>query len=167
MFAQTVIDSLEFAGAAQELRGGLPVASFARLQDCLFDSDGCVEFTVRGGRDAERRPMLTLEITGLLHLQCQRCLGSLDCPLQLSNRLLLVNQGEDLSAGAEDPDAPDCIEASSQLDVAVLIEDEILLSLPFSPRHAEGTCRSTLGGMRREAGRPDSAFARLRALKRD
>lgn len=165
MSAQTVIDSLEFAGAGQELRGSLPVAGLTRLQDCLFDSDGRVEFAVRGGRDAERRPILTLEITGSLHLQCQRCLGSLDYPLRLSNRLLLVSKGEDLSVGAEDPDAPDCIEASPQLDVALLIEDEILLSLPFSPRHAEGACQSALGRTQQDADR-STAFSKLRILKR-
>lgn len=165
MSAQTVIDSLEFAGAGQELRGSLPVAGLTRLQDYLFDSDGSVEFVVSGGRDLQRRPILTLEISGSLHLQCQRCLGELDYLLQVLNRLRLVSKGEDLSEDADDPEAPDCIEANPQLDVALLIEDEILLSLPLSPRHAEGTCQNMLARQEHDADRT-GAFAKLRALKK-
>ena len=165
MSAQTVIDSLEFARAAQELRGRLPVTNLVRLQDCLVDADGSVDFVVKGGRDAERRPILALEISGLLHLQCQGCLGPLDYPLQLSNTLLLVRRGEDLGADADDPEAADCIEADPALDLAPLIEDEILLSLPFAPRHADGSCQSVLSAMRREGSAP-AAFAKLAALKK-
>lgn len=164
MSAQTVIDSLEFARAAQELRDSVPVTSLTRLQDCLSDRSGEVEFTLRGGRDDERRPILQLEISGVLRLQCQRCLGALECALSLSNTLLLVRPGADLSANAEDPQAPDCIEASPALDVAALIEDEILLSLPFAPRHPENICQSTLGATGRKAEKA-SAFARLAELK--
>lgn len=164
MFEQTVIDGLDFARAGQELRGSLPVTTLARLRDCLFVADSSVQFLVRGGRDDERRPVLAIEISGLLHLQCQRCLEALEYPLRLSNMLLLVRPGEDMSANAEDPEAPDCIEAGLEMDVAALIEDEILLSLPFAPRHAEGTCQGAVGTGQREAG-ISSAFAKLADLK--
>lgn len=160
-----VIDSLEFARAEQELRGSLRAASLARLQNCLLDAGGRLAFLVKGGRDDQRRPILTVEITGVLHLQCQRCLGLLDYPLLLLNTLRLVRRGENLDAEADDPDAADCIEASPELDVAVLIEDEILLTLPFAPRHPEGACESALGTMPRDAAKP-SAFAKLAALKK-
>lgn len=165
MFAQPVIESLEFARAEQELRGSLPITRLARLQDGLFDATGSIEFVVRGGRDGER-PILVLEVSGSLHLQCQRCLGLLDYPLHLSNVLRLVPQGENVGAETDDQDEADCIEANSELDVAVLIEDEILLSLPFAPRHADDDCRRALSTVQLEASRP-SAFAKLADLKKD
>ncbi|HET9664457.1 MAG TPA: YceD family protein [Burkholderiales bacterium] len=166
MPAQTVIDSLEFARAAQELRGSIPVTTLTRLRDCLSDTGGAVDFAVTGGRDEARRPVLTIEISGDLRLQCQRCLGALDYPLHLSSTLLLAHPGEDVSANAEDPEAPDCIEASAELNVAALVEDEILLSLPFAPRHPEKTCRR-VPGMEREDGKvsPFSRLAELRQLR--
>lgn len=164
MSEQTVIDSLEFARAGQELRGSLPVTKLARLRDCLSDADGSVQFVVRGGRDDERRPILAVEISGLLHLQCQRCLGVLEYPLRLANTLLLVRQGEEVSANAEDPEAADCVEASPEMEVAALIEDEILLSLPFAPRHTEESCQSAVGTGQREAGK-SPAFGKLTELK--
>ncbi|MGQ0749087.1 MAG: YceD family protein [Betaproteobacteria bacterium] len=164
MPAQTVIDSLEFARAAQQVRGSVPVSALARLHDCLSDSDGEVEYVVTGGRDAQRRLVLKVDISGNLRLQCQRCLGALDYPLELSSTLVLVRPGEDVSECAEDPEAPDCIEASGELDVAALIEDEILLSLPFAPRHPENTCRSVAGAGERTASER-SPFSKLAELK--
>lgn len=165
MPAQTVIDSLEFARAAQQLRGSVPVSALTRLHDCLSDSAGKVNYVVMGGRDRQRRLVLKVDVSGNLRLQCQRCLGALGYPLELSSTLLLVRPGEDVSEYAEDPEAPDCIEATGELDVVALIEDEILLSLPFAPRHPENTCRSAGGGAGERVTSERSAFSRLAELK--
>ena len=166
MSAQAVIDSLEFARTEQELRGNLPASSLARLQDFLYDSAGSIEFTVKGCHDAEKRSLLALHISGLLHLRCQRCLERLDYPLRLSNALLLARRDENLDGTVADPAAIDYVEASTALDVAGLIEDEILLGLPFSPRHEEeGTCSNRTKGTERGGGKP-GAFAPLAGLKK-
>lgn len=164
MFAQAVIDSLEFARTEQTLHGSLPVTSFARLQDGLHDGLGQVEVVVRGGKDAQRRPILRLDVTGTLNLRCQRCLGPLEYPLQLSNTLLLVNQAEAESGELDDTDA-DWIVASPELDVAMLVEDELILDLPFAPRHAEGLCAH--GAAKEEGNGRASPFAKLGALKKE
>jgi uncharacterized protein len=160
MPAQTVIDSLEFARTGQFLSGSLPIPGLARLRDSLHDELGEIQFEVRGTLDARGRPVLVLEIRGMLHLRCQRCLGLLEYPLWVSSTLLLTGHGaEEL----EDEEA-ESIEASSELDVGGLVEDEIILGLPYSPRHEEGTCRQ---GEDAPTGRTASAaFEKLAALKR-
>jgi len=165
MSAQAVIDSLEFARAEQELRGNLPASGLTRLQDFLYDNVGSVEFVVKGGRDEEMRPVLSLDISGRLHLRCQRCLERLDYPLHLSNTLLLVNRGENLAEAVVDPDAPDCVEACAALDVSGLIEDEILLGLPFSPRHEAGACDYRVRDAAQDADEA-GGLARLAELKK-
>jgi len=107
---------------------------------------------------------LRLEINGMLHLQCQRCLGLLEYPLRMVNTLLLVGENEALPAEADEPNAPDCIMAEAEMDVRALIEEEILLGLPLSPRHPDGACRTRLEMMRGEDS--VSAFARLATLKK-
>ena len=164
MSAQAVIDSLEFAQAGQTLRGNLPVSGMARLQDDLYDDLGEVEFVVQGGTDAWRRPVLMLEVRGVLHLRCQRCLGVLDYPLRLANRLLLVSEAE-AAPGAPDDEGIEWVEASAALDVAGLVEDEVLLGLPYAPRHDEGCCTGD-ADLRQERSKP-SPFAKLAALKKD
>ena len=164
MFAQAVIDSLEFARTEQTLQGDLPVSSLARLQDWLHDALGQVDIVVRGGKDAQLRPVLHLAITGALHLRCQRCLGSLDYPLRVSTTLLLVSQAEADAAELDDVEV-DSIVASRELDVAGLVEDELILSLPYAPRHAEGQC--THGGAHDPRQGKPSPFAKLAELKKE
>jgi uncharacterized protein len=164
MSAQTVIDSLEFARTGQVLQGSLAVAELGRLKESLADDQGGIEFAVRGAHDARRRPVLALEIGGVLHLQCQRCLGPLEYPLRVSNTLLLVSAGE-VAAGSLDDEDAEWIEASGELDVAALVEDEIILGLPYAPRHEEGTCRPS--GLAAGGNPADAAFAQLAALRRN
>ena len=160
---QTVIDSLEFARTGQTLRGNLPLPELSRLKDSLADTLGTVEFEVTGGEDARGRPILTVVISGALRLQCQRCLGALDHPLRLLNTLLLV-MGAKAADGLDDEEV-EWIEASRQLDLAALVEDEILLSLPYAPRHEDGTCGPLRTAVTDGAG--GSAFAGLSALRRN
>jgi len=161
---QTVIDSLEFARTEQTLRGSLPIPGLTRLQESLVDTIGVVEFEVKGGHDARRRPILMLAIHGMLRLQCQRCLGALEHPLQVLNTLLLVTAGESAAGDLDEEDA-EWIEASGNLDVATLVEDEVILSLPYAPRHEEGSCRQA--GTAAADGAATSAFAKLAALKQN
>ncbi len=164
MSAQAVIDSLEFARTGQMVQGSLAVPELRRLKESLADDEGRIDFVVRGARDARGRPALALEISGLLHLQCQRCLGLLEYPLRFSNTLLLVSAGEVAAGDLEDEDA-EWIEASGELDVALLVEDEIILGLPYAPRHEEGTCRH--GGLATGGNPADAAFAKLAALRQN
>jgi uncharacterized protein len=51
------------------------------------------------------------------------------------------------------------------MDVVALIEDEILLGLPFAPRHAEHMCHSA-GGAGERIANEGSPFSKLAELKR-
>jgi uncharacterized protein len=163
MSAPAVIDSLEFARSAQKSAGELPVVQLERLHDVLADTEGTLVYALRGGKDARQRPYLALKIDGELHLQRQRCLEAFSYPLRLQSTLLLVPRGEQLDELMDDPTGPDAVEANAELNVAELIEDEVLLSLPLSPRHPEGVCVNR----RRDENRATtpSAFSQLAALK--
>ena len=165
MSAPAVIDALEFARSAQEVSGSVPVSALQRLDDILHDTTGSVSYEVRGRVDARKRPLLVLAATGELHLQCQRCLGLLEYRLDVSNTLVVVPHGVEPEEDLDDPDEPDVLEAEAELDLAALIEDEILLSLPLAPRHPEGVCASRFETQSEEDA-AQTAFAKLAALKR-
>jgi len=164
MSAAAVIDSIEFARAELELRGSLLVAGLFRLTDSLFDTEGTLHYELRGGVDELNRPHLTVKVEGPLNLQCQRCLERLQYAVDVSNTLVVVPPGAQPVEEIEDPEAPDTIDANAELDVAALIEDEVLLSLPLAPRHAEWACLGRLD-QHHDAEEPRSAFAQLAALK--
>lgn len=163
MSAPAVIDSLEFARGGETLRGTLAVERLTRLHDELLDTSGGIDFRLSGGQDARSRYILRLSLKGHLQLRCQRCLGPLGFAVELANTLVLVEPGK-TPDGFDDPEEPECIEASRELDVASLVEDEILLGLPYAPKHAEGQCERRTG----DAGKLAAAspFAALAALKK-
>jgi uncharacterized protein len=154
MFARPFIDSLEFANNGKELCGEISLNNLPRLREMLFDPEGILIYRVTGSHVGDSH---TLEITlsGNCNLRCQRCLERLEYPLDLSTRVQLI-KAEMLD------EVEDAVEASKHLDVLELIEEEVLLNLPFAPRHPEGLCKAPIKDLRQK----DSPFAILAALKK-
>lgn len=139
MSVSFVIDSLDFVRNARVHHGKISLSAFARLQSYLFDSNGELTYTVNGLIDQNNKPILQICIKGEINLCCQRCLGKLAHPLDVQTKLLLANDEDEL-AQYDDNDDVDSIVAAPEMDVLVLIEDEIILSLSISSRHQENEC---------------------------
>lgn len=161
MDARPFIDSLEFAKSGQQIAGDAPLVELPRLQDVLENQDGVLSYTIRGGVDSRGHGFLDLSVRGTLQLQCQRCLDVFDYAVTHDARLLLCDQ-DDLEKLDEEEEL-DGILADSKLDVLNLLEEEIVLSLPISPRHEQGTCQ--MAGTGDEAGAARNSFAILEQLK--
>ena len=157
----SVIDSLEFAQHRGSLAATLGVASLSRLSDLLARQEGQIKIDLRGELDEEHQAWLVLSVVGELCLVCQRCLGAMDYALRFESRLRLVRPGEPWPEEDAEDDSADAIEASRELSVLSLVEDEILLALPLAPVHA--VCE--LPGGRKHTGLP-SSFAALEVLKK-
>jgi len=140
MFARHFIDSLDFACKGSEIQGEVPLTEMHRLLDKLAVPEGKISYVVRGFQDRHGKPMLEVALTGLCQLRCQRCMDELAYPIQLVSRLLLVQQSE-LDEFSDEGDEQDSIPADNRLDVIALLEEEILLSLPFAPAHPSGACQ--------------------------
>jgi len=159
MFARHFIDSLDFARNGEELRDEIPIAGMSRLQDVLEKPDGKVSYVLRGLQKGNGNLMLELALEGSCQLRCQRCLQALDYPIKQVSRLMLEDQQpeSELLEGSFDSIPPD-----AHLDVAALVEDEILLNLPFAPRHEPGMCQAESMDPNQGAENP---FSVLRSLK--
>lgn len=164
MSVRFVIDSLDFVRQARVHHGKISLAELARLQSYLFDSNGEVLYTVSGLSDEHGRPILQIFIQGKLNLCCQRCLGKLVHTLDLKSNLLLVNEEDELDQ-YDDDDTVDSILAATDMDVIMLIEDEIILSLSISSRHQENECtiKDNLTNGKVSSTHP---FAKLAGLKK-
>jgi len=161
MFARPSIDSLEFARLGKTLSGEVAVGELPRLADLLFSDIGSVRYSIRGSQVGDRAYLL-LELSGSCHLRCQRCLNDLPYPVEISSRLQLLEDLEDADLVLDDTtDESDGIEASREQDVLDLVEDELLLSLPFAPKHEAGVCELATGS----AGQADGRFDMLARLK--
>lgn len=165
MYARPFIDSLDFAGNGKEIKGEVPFVEMPRLLGELESPDGVLQYSVRGGVDKLGVSFLDVSMTGDCRVRCQRCLGALEHPIRIATRLLLRDQSE-LDALEDSEEEYDSILAETQLDVLDMLEEEILLSLPISPRHESGACQAKDGD---SAGKgkenPFAALANLKVVK--
>ena len=157
MFARPFIDSLDFAKNGSELHGEIAVAKLSRLTDLLYSPEGTLSYYVSGHRDSNGISSLKISLRGRCELSCQRCLGKLDHTIELANEVVLASSLDEDSIMVE---VTDCIEASRNLDILDLIEDELLLSLPFAPKHTAEECRFVNDSL----VRPESQFSTLGKL---
>lgn len=160
MSQQIVIDSLAFAREAGSLQGELLLAHLPRTHDWLAETGGAVAYRVDAASGERGQPQLKIEVDGVLQLRCQRCLEAMEYPLRLSSCIELVSGEADITQEELEDDSKDFLHAQQELDVVALIEDEIILALPFAPRHEN--CSVPQAGQGTSKVLP---FAALAALK--
>jgi uncharacterized protein len=127
------LDAVGLARSAARVEREFEVAGFARLRDRLAEPTGTAaaraEFGLQG-----RWPVVRLAVTADVVLTCQRCLGRV--------RRTLSSEAQLVFADEDAPELPDGYEAVGgdprKLDLAALVEDELLLELPIIPQHAAG-----------------------------
>jgi uncharacterized protein len=158
-----VIDSLSFAREGRQLDGAIEIRSLSRLADALADTSGNLQFVVSGDGGADGDFYLVLTVGGVLALCCQRCLEPYQFPLSVERRFLLVGPGREWPDDELANDNFDAIAADREMDVAALVEQEVVLALPLAPRH--DICAAPRAADGRD-NMNSSAFAALVALKR-
>ncbi len=163
MFARHFIDSLDFARQGRELCGEIAVAETPRLQDLLASRQGTLNYIVRGMLGRDGNPLLELKLEGSCQLRCQRCLAEMTYPVILVSHLLLVPKNE-LDDFFDEEAEMDCIAADTHLDVLEMIEEEILLSLPFAPKHPIGVCQNAVEKLISAEKNPFSVLSRLKRI---
>jgi uncharacterized protein len=151
-----VIDGLPFADSASELSGTLTGEECPRLSgpDCRV---GEIEFTLRGGTNPKGKPCLHVAARAELVLVCQRCLGPLPFEVVVDTELELSTSAIEI-AGAEDD--VDRVLATHDMDVAALVEDEVILGLPVVPKH--DSCTPQAGADESKRASPFDVLARLK-----
>jgi uncharacterized protein len=156
-------DALELARKGGNIAGELDSATLPRLADRLVPDQASrsrISWRIEGGHDALGRPALTLTLDGTVFLVCQRCLNPFAVPVVQETMLLLAADEAELAL-LDDAEA-EVVLANAPVDPVALVEDELLLSLPFSPRHEE--CASA-GAAPSAAHAAQSPFAELARLK--
>lgn len=126
------------------LEGTFDVGAAPRLEDRVAEDAGPVSWRIEGTTDRAGRPALAVSIDGDVLVECQRCLAPFVLPVARRTVTLLARSERD--ADALDADSDDeVLVADHPLDPDELVEDELLLTLPFAPMHDEGKC-GTGGG---------------------
>src|SRR4029079_8347370 len=135
-------DAYRLARERGVLEGTLDVAASERLADRGAPGVASIAWRIEGTRDAAGRPALAISLSGNVPLECQRCLAPFDLPI--AQRTLTVLAKSEPDADLLDAESGDeVLGADRPLQAAALIEDELLLTLPYAPMHAEDGCGGT------------------------
>ncbi len=127
------LDALALARNKSLVERSFPLAGFARLRDRLAEATGGasarIAFCLEGQIPAAR-----LTVQAEVVLTCRRCLGPVYRKVESDTLLVFADEAtpelpEDREVVGGDP---------RKLDLAALVEDELLLSLPIVPQHDAG-----------------------------
>lgn len=138
-----MIDTRRFAAEGRELSGTARLSDWPRADEEVLDPSAEVEYRVIGGSDASGRPRLQFEMSGEVEVECQRCLQPTRLKIggngQRTDLLLASNEAQ-LAAWDAEVEEAEVVLANEPLDLDELLEDEFLLSLPFSPMCDDPEC---------------------------
>lgn len=159
---QPFIDGFEFATAGAKQQGSWQVRELPRLRDMLASDAGEVAYALEGMSDERGRAALKLGLRGTLQLHCQRCLEPMPFEVRSEEVLVLAATQAEIDADPPDANAPDRVLAGKDMAVRDLVEDELILALPYAPRHAGCAAQA----VEKHQDEKISPFAGLRGLMR-
>jgi uncharacterized protein len=158
-------DALVLAGQRQRLAGVLDARTLPRAEERLAGVGAVpLSWRIAGAADALGRPALTVDLEGSVPLECQRCLREFSWPVKQRTLLLLARDEQEL-ARLDDVDEHEVLLAAAPVETRALIEDELLLSLPFVPRCGDGQCAGPPVDEAPPPPRAPTAFAALAGLQ--
>ena len=160
------IDVDRLADAEADVDFTVPLAELPRLRAQLANVAGEVHGRVHFRR-AANIPVAELTLAGTAHLLCQRCLGALDVGVEATAEVGLVATEADVSRVPEELEP--VLAPEGRISVGELVEEELLLTLPIVPLHAEDACSAAAvaeppGEGGREGGETQKPFAQLAEL---
>jgi uncharacterized protein len=164
------INAFEYALNEKKIDGNLLVRDSQRL--CSEFTDQSTKFTwmLVGEKGSQLGyPQLSLKVEGSVKVVCQRCLVPFFFIVSSKSTIVLAKDEEDaeLIDSILDNGEIDVIVCpmASNLSVAELIEDEILLHMPTSPRHYPVCPSHPLKSCRMEAMEKDKNISSFEILK--
>lgn len=154
-----VFDPFKLAATGDWIGGVADVAMLPRLAERLAAdrTQTPIRWRIEGSLDSRSRPQLTLHLQGSIWLVCQRCLQPFAWPLEHTTSVLLARDEAELER--LDVDEAEVVLATPRMNAQELVEDELVLTVPFAPRHAEDECPAP-SVLKTEANRPFAALDR-------
>jgi uncharacterized protein len=151
------------ADGRSSLEFDIPLAHFPRVVPMLASTEGAAKGHARFGRDAGF-VMVDLEVSAVLLLVCQRCLGPMRWALDASTRVALVGAPEESDAAPEGLET--ILAPERRVSLRDLAEEEVLLSLPIVPMHEDPAQCANSGAAEAVPAEEAEAESRQRPFER-
>ena len=141
------IDTSEFTRLGSGLSGQASLQGFHRFCEGLPEqgAGAVVNWSLKGSRTSGGQSFIQVALQGAPVLQCQRCMEPFVYPIDVVNRVEIVANESDLDDEDDDEEAVERMVGSRRFDVMSFIEDELILAVPYVPRHEVCPNGPTLG----------------------
>ena len=165
MLDPNLIDPEAFAAQAQKLQGSFRLEELDERvwsHEYLAAKGSMVDFTLSGGKDRWQRLYVDLAVRAELPLYCQRCMQPMTFPIDESVHIVLFPSEEKLDEAMLSDDELEGMLMPEVLDVRELVEDQILMAMPLSPRH-EACGNEALEQVNQDRPNPFAVLAGLKS----
>ncbi|QEI06955.1 DUF177 domain-containing protein [Pigmentiphaga aceris] len=147
-----LIDAFDFVRQpGREAQGAVALEDMERLVEDLPIQNSDARWHAKSERGPLGEPLIRLTIDAEVVLECQRCLADFALPLHTEavlhivkteaqlNADDIVHEGDDDGEGDEDDVGasalPERVLGSPRFDLLEQVEDELILCVPYVPRH--------------------------------
>lgn len=161
------VEPFRLCDANARLAGKLPGQRLERIREFSVGQIADVDVDLQFRRDEEGRNRIDGTLDTVIVTRCERCLGELTLPLHAEVALLVV------AAGASAPEVSgdlNLVEAEDErLQLATLVEEEVLLAVPDYPVHEHCEMSGYERGAASAPAQPENSanpFDVLAALKK-
>lgn len=164
------VDPIKSALKRSDYRGVIATKDMPRLISSVESCEQWVEAEVQFTKDAQGLTVFRGSLSTSVSLICQRCNEVYNSPLHVTFCFSPVQGPQDSEML---PEAYEPVEVNDHGEVNLfqLFEDELILSVPIVPVHAEDECTVTEADMQFGEIEPEqeraNPFAVLKELKRD
>ncbi|MEP7208327.1 MAG: YceD family protein [Casimicrobiaceae bacterium] len=160
-------DAFGLVARQGHLEGRVDPLDLDRLQDVLGDDGGTVPdaeigWRIEGETDPMGRHVLHVALDGEVPLECQRCMRPFFLPVHQRSTVLLARDEKEL-AYLDENDEREVMLAAAPLDPLEVVEEELVLAMPYVPRCERPDCATgEEPAADAPAASPFDALARLR-----
>jgi uncharacterized protein len=132
------VDHRKLARQGQTLKCSLPKQQFVRFSEILAEDDGDIDVELLFSKGKQDRTQIHGSLSTIIKLVCQNCLKPfsfiLECPIDLE---IVANESE-VAGVVEGIDV--IVANDSEIKLAEILEDELIMSVPMIPRHPQVRC---------------------------
>ncbi|MEM7292103.1 MAG: YceD family protein [Pseudomonadota bacterium] len=135
---QVELNTVRLSANKSLLRGTVPLGQFKRFAEYVrYEQDGDVDVELKFNTgEANAEPLVDGWMAAEVLLECHRCGEQMPLSVDCSFRYRLVRNGSPDEHGGDYEPFP--LDESGVIRSVDLLEDELILQVPLSPRHREG-----------------------------
>ena len=158
-----------------ELSGGVALERMPRFRESLISDVADIQVHLQLGIDSGGQKQIMGKLEAIAELPCQRCLEAVSVKLADIIQLAVFDSAEQAESKKLEPDWDPWLCEEIKLELAPVIEEQLILCLPIVSYHEDENCIDKLQYQQpgqeldqmEDQERKENPFAVLKALKQD